>query len=185
LGWNELREHHRERVTRVRRFHLIDVRQQRTNQWAVNQVSVTPPAVSHWSRSDLDAVGSTLSLWHAWAILAPAAGMHPHIRCGFAERRQRGGTPRTAQLPYWAREVRALQLCTGVVFDLRRLDTGSLVHQYATEGAALAFIRDVVRIPGREQAACFVLDERDVQGNTQAVAEGADLVRRALQDRAK
>ncbi len=88
-------------------------------------------------------------------------------------------------LPYWPREARALQLSTGVVFDLRRLDTGSLVHQYATEGAALAFIRDVVRIRGREQAACFVLDERDVQGNTHAVAEGADLVRRALQDRAK
>jgi hypothetical protein len=72
-----------------------------------------------------------------------------------------------------------------VVFDLPRLDTGSLVHQYATEGAALAFIRDVVRIRGCEQAACFVLDKRDTLGNTHAVAEGADLVWRALQDRAE
>jgi hypothetical protein len=71
-----------------------------------------------------------------------------------------------------------------VVFDLRRRDTGGLVHQYASEAAALAFIRDVVRIGGHEQAACFLLDEQDTQGKTQRIAEGAELVRRALQDRA-
>jgi hypothetical protein len=37
-------------------------------------------------------------LWHAPAILAPAASMHPHIRCGFADlRRQRSGTPRNSR----------------------------------------------------------------------------------------
>jgi hypothetical protein len=71
-----------------------------------------------------------------------------------------------------------------MVFDLRRLETGGLVHRYATESAALAFIRDVVRIEGREQAACFVLEEQDAGGSTRAIAEGADLVRRALEDRA-
>ena len=71
-----------------------------------------------------------------------------------------------------------------MVFDLLRLETGNLVRRYATEGAALAFVRDVVRIGGRAQAACFVLEEQDPAGNTHAVAGGADLVRRALQDRA-
>jgi len=71
-----------------------------------------------------------------------------------------------------------------MVFGLRRLETGNLVHRYVTEGAALAFVRDVVRIGGHEQAACFALEEQDSGGNSHAVAGGADLVRRALQDRA-
>ena len=77
-------------------------------------------------------------------------------------------------------------LCSteGVVFQLRRLDTGGLVHHYATEGAALAFIRDIVRIAGHEQAACFALDEWDSEGKVERVADGVELVRRALQDMA-
>jgi len=71
------------------------------------------------------------------------------------------------------------------VFDLRRLDTGGLVHRYPTEGAALAFIRDVVRVAGHERAASFALDEQDADGTTHTVAEGAELVRRAVQDRAQ
>jgi hypothetical protein len=71
-----------------------------------------------------------------------------------------------------------------VPFELCRLDTGGLVHRYDTESVALAFVRDVVRVVGREQAACFALDERDSQGRESRIAEGADLVRRALQDRA-
>jgi ATP-dependent 26S proteasome regulatory subunit len=72
-----------------------------------------------------------------------------------------------------------------VVFELRRLDTGGLVHQYVTEGAALAFVRDVFRIGGREQAACFALQERDEQGQVRTLSEGPALVRRALEDRAE
>ena len=71
-----------------------------------------------------------------------------------------------------------------MVFELRRLDTGGLVHRYSTEGAALAFVRDVVRIGGHEQAACFALDEADAAGKTQRIVEGAELVRRAVQDKA-
>ena len=71
-----------------------------------------------------------------------------------------------------------------VVFALRRLDTGGLVHRYDTEGGALAFIRDVVRVSGHLQAQGFALDEQDPQGREHRVAEGADLVLRALQDRA-
>lgn len=71
-----------------------------------------------------------------------------------------------------------------MVFELRRLDTGGLVHRYATEGAALAFIRDVVRVAGHEQAACFALDEEETEGKVHRTAQGVELVRRALQDRA-
>ena len=40
-------------------------------------------------------------VWHAPALFAPAAGMLPHIRCGYADlRRQQSGTLRTSQLPY-------------------------------------------------------------------------------------
>jgi hypothetical protein len=72
-----------------------------------------------------------------------------------------------------------------MVFELRRRDTGSLVHAYATEGAALAFVRDVIFIGGRDQAGCFALDERDEHGQTRRLAEGVALVQRALEDRAK
>jgi hypothetical protein len=63
-----------------------------------------------------------------------------------------------------------------VVFELRR-DTGGLVHAYATAGAALAFVRVVIRIGGREQAG-FVLDERDERAQIRRLAEGVALVRR-------
>ena len=71
-----------------------------------------------------------------------------------------------------------------LVFQLRRLDTGGLVHRYDTEGTALAFVRDVVRVAGHEQAACFALYEEDSEGRERPISEGADLVWRALQDRA-
>jgi hypothetical protein len=71
-----------------------------------------------------------------------------------------------------------------MVFELRRLDTGGLVHRYDSESAALAFVRDVVRVAGHQQAACFSLDEQDAEGRQHTVAEGADLVGRALKDQA-
>jgi hypothetical protein len=70
------------------------------------------------------------------------------------------------------------------VFELRRLDTGGLVHRYDSEGAALAFVRDVVRVVGHQQAACFALDQKDWEGHEHTIAAGADLVLRGLQDRA-
>ncbi len=72
-----------------------------------------------------------------------------------------------------------------VVFELRLLETDGLVHRYDTEEAALAFIRDVVRIAGHERAASFALVEKESEGRDHPIAEGADLVWRALQDRAK
>lgn len=72
-----------------------------------------------------------------------------------------------------------------VVFELRRLETGGLVRRYVTEGAALAFVRDVVRIGGREQAASFILNETDEHGLIRTIDKGGALVRRALEDRAE
>ena len=87
-----------------------------------------------------------------------------------------------------AHGVVGLTLCDAgdvMAFELRRRDTGGLVHRYATEGAALAFMRDVLRIVGREQAARFALDERDAQGQARPIAEGMVLVQRAVEDRAE
>ena len=72
-----------------------------------------------------------------------------------------------------------------MVFELRHLDSGKLIHQYRTEGAALAFVRDVVRVAGRERAARFTLEERDTGGQSHNLATGAALVQRALEDRAE
>jgi len=72
-----------------------------------------------------------------------------------------------------------------VVFELHRRDSGGLVRAYATEAAALAFVRDVIRIGGRDQATCFALEVRDERGQTRALAEGLALVQRALEDRAE
>src|SRR4051794_22828409 len=72
-----------------------------------------------------------------------------------------------------------------MVFELRHLNSGTLVHSYMTEGAALAFVRDVIRIAGRDRAAGFTLEERDERGDVRALASGEKLVRRALEDRAE
>ncbi len=72
-----------------------------------------------------------------------------------------------------------------VVFELRRLDSGTLVHSYVTEAAALAFVRDVIRVAGRDQAAGFALEERGERGAARTLASGAALVQRALEDRAE
>ena len=63
-----------------------------------------------------------------------------------------------------------------VAFELRRLDTGGVVHRYESEGDALAFVRDVVRVAGHEQAAVFALYEQDSEDREHPIAQGADLV---------
>ena len=72
-----------------------------------------------------------------------------------------------------------------MAFELRYREGGKLVHTYASEGAALAFVRDVVRVGGREQAAQFSLDERNERGEVRTIAVGPPLVQRALEDRAE
>ncbi len=70
----------------------------------------------------------------------------------------------------------------GMVFRLQYRDTSALVHAYETEGAALAFLRDVVRVGGWERAGQFTLVRVDANGETTVLARGEDLVTRALQD---
>jgi hypothetical protein len=77
--------------------------------------------------------------------------------------------------------------CTtsSVAFELRHVESGTLIRTYPTESAALAFVRDVVRVSGREEAAVFTLEERDQHGDTRTLASKAALVQRALEDRAE
>ena len=70
----------------------------------------------------------------------------------------------------------------GVPFLLRDARTGRLIRRYPAEGPALAFVRDVVRLAGRAEAARFVLVEEEA-GRARIIAEGAALVGRALEDR--
>ena len=69
-----------------------------------------------------------------------------------------------------------------MTYELRHLDTAALVRTYEKEGAALAFLRDVVRLGSRDAASRFVLSQEDEHGETRVVAEGEALVRRALAD---
>jgi hypothetical protein len=80
-------------------------------------------------------------------------------------------------------EARTVHESERVLFELRRLDTGDLVHRYPTEAAALAFVRDVIRIGGHDQAAIFALDACNPDGQVRRVAEGVALVQRALEYR--
>ena len=70
-------------------------------------------------------------------------------------------------------------------FELKYLETGKLIHRYPTEGAALAFVRDVVRVGGHDQATQFTLEQRDQTDETHTIAAGVVLVQRALEDRAE
>ena len=72
-----------------------------------------------------------------------------------------------------------------MAFELRYLKTDALVHVYQTESAALAFLRDVIRIGGKDRAAGFTLWEREGDGGGRhEVANGPALAQRALEDRA-
>ena len=71
-----------------------------------------------------------------------------------------------------------------VRFELWHESSGRLVRGYPTEGAALAFLRDVVRVGGRQQAAEFRLEQREENGETHTLASGEGLVQRSLEDRA-
>jgi hypothetical protein len=72
-----------------------------------------------------------------------------------------------------------------VIFELRHQDSANLIHQYPTEGAALAFIRDVLRVGGRDKAAQFSLAEHHEGGENRIITIGELLVQRALEDRAE
>jgi hypothetical protein len=70
-----------------------------------------------------------------------------------------------------------------VAFELRHLLSGAVIRNYASEGAALAFVRDVVRVRGHRDAARFALTYTNEHRVVQRVAEAEALVARALEDR--
>jgi len=72
-----------------------------------------------------------------------------------------------------------------VSYHLRHLDTGAVVHTYDKEGAALAFLRDVVRLGSHAAARQFVLAYEDQRGGMHTIAEGEALMTRALEDQAE
>ena len=78
-----------------------------------------------------------------------------------------------------------LHAYAGVLFELWHETSGKLVRRYPTEGAALAFLRDVVRVGGRQQAAEFRLEQLEDTGESRTLASGEVLVQRSLEDRAE
>ncbi len=82
-----------------------------------------------------------------------------------------------APVPVESGRSDALQL------QLAIAETGQVVRTYAREAAALAFIRDVVFLRGRQDAAQFTLRTIDVDNRIRTLAEGDALVQRAVEDR--
>jgi hypothetical protein len=61
--------------------------------------------------------------------------------------------------------------------------TRQLIRAYTRESAALAFVRDIVRLADRERASQFELLVADPDSGLMCLAAGPGLVRRALEDR--
>jgi hypothetical protein len=68
-------------------------------------------------------------------------------------------------------------------FELRQIPTRLLIRAYTRESAALAFVRDVVRLAGREEASQFELLVADRGSVVMHIAGGVELAERALEDR--
>jgi hypothetical protein len=68
-------------------------------------------------------------------------------------------------------------------FELRHLASGATIHVYVSEAAALAFVRDVIRVRGHHDAARFGLSYLDECNVVQSTIEAGALVARALEDR--
>jgi hypothetical protein len=64
-----------------------------------------------------------------------------------------------------------------------RFTTGGVVHSYESEGATLAFVRDVVVFAGHQAGTQFQLVRVNAGGRMTLIAKGEALVRFALEDR--
>jgi len=90
----------------------------------------------------------------------------------------------STDVPMWARQVAVLPAPVDVVcFQLADTMTERLIHTYTRESAALAFVRDIVRLRSRQDAAHFRLRAVPRGALPETVAEGEQLVQRALEDR--
>ena len=61
----------------------------------------------------------------------------------------------------------------GVAFELRHLLSGAVIRVYPSEGPALAFVRDVVRLRGHHDAARFALTYTDEHNVVQRIEKHA------------
>lgn len=68
-------------------------------------------------------------------------------------------------------------------YELAYFRTARVIRRYSCEGAALAFVRDVVLFGSRADAAQFRLQKILAGPRVATIAEGEQLVTRALQDR--
>jgi hypothetical protein len=91
--------------------------------------------------------------------------------------------PAAPSATHVAQEAYPSVYADGTVFEVAHAGSGKLIWTYSREGSALGFVRDVVRVRSHADAAQFEL--RIVHGGVRGytVAQGEQLVRRALEDR--
>jgi hypothetical protein len=65
-------------------------------------------------------------------------------------------------------------------FELWDMETGNLVSDYLTEGAALAFVREIIEASGPGAVMTWQLARGVDDIDTEPIARGSDLVSRAL-----
>lgn len=65
-------------------------------------------------------------------------------------------------------------------FELWDMETGNLVSDYLTEGAALAFVREIINASGANAVMTWELARGADDIDTEPIARGSDLVSRAL-----
>jgi len=68
----------------------------------------------------------------------------------------------------------------GDTFELWDLVSRNIVAEFATEGAALALVREMAQEHGTVEAGAFALVHEDANGDSTTIAAGTDLVNRAL-----
>ena len=69
-----------------------------------------------------------------------------------------------------------------IVFQIAYERSGKIIWTYPREGAALGFVRDVVRLASHAEAAQFELRLVHRDARTYTIARGEQLVRRAVED---
>lgn len=67
-----------------------------------------------------------------------------------------------------------------VTFELWSTASGNVIGCFDTEVAALAAIRDALDAHGEEYVIGLALGREDTRGHSQAIAQGTELLKRAL-----
>ena len=126
--------------------------------------------------ADVECGGLTLGNYRVSGSQNPGGGRLDTLGCLLSAR------PSCSRPSRWRPKFMARLHSRMVAFELWHLETAALVHCYTSEGAALAFVRDVVVFGGRQAGREFQLFRVDAHGLS-VVAEGDVLMRRALEDR--